>query len=643
MATRYTDQHPQFTVFVNGVFSPAADGEVEFFTVGNTGAGNRKDTFSDPDLTVVNPNPMPLDSFGRSINPIFLEGTYNTIIRGRIDNILVQQDEVDNVSGSSEGAGLQTLTVQFATDLRDVETAEFKEAYVIGTSVLGDGGQGHFYFNSTSSEADNGVDVIEPTVGGGRWLLQNNAHNSFIYSQAAGTVDAITFNPTPVITALDKTRFFVIQSLGPNTVTGVTVTAGTSSTLPMKRDNSTDLVVGDTGSAGYQMLIKTNEAETEYILVNPYKNIDANFNVNTINANKLVNDSITTTQMGNNSVDNGALIDNSVSNTKLTDMGQSLIKGRAFGAGTGDPQDLNSAQVSAVIGLGSLAFLSSVGQAEIDAGAIHQGEIDTSTSTNGLFVVGAAGGVGTEDSVTIPGGSYSFSPQYQVLNDTGVDERLFFGAGYEENGTQPLLTQASVKSFATGTIVGGVNINAVNRFVNASAPWNIGDGGDIALFVYLRKDKDGVINGHSISPAPPWGYNGKTIVTPDFVDKRGKFKRVKKGFVAHPTQGGDLDEYLEWIGKNEFDDFEFKKIDQEMKNRDMPDIPQPFSRLRDGETVVMIEPCCDVVDKLALMHEQGDSVIDMFKDGFIELKEEVECEKPPGVRVIRPQWKKTRG
>jgi hypothetical protein len=33
----------------------------------------------------------------------------------------------------------------------------------------------------------------------------------------------------------------------------------------------------------------------------------------------------------------------------------------------------------------------------------------------------------------------------------------------------------------------------------------------------------------------------------------------------------------------------------------------------------------------------------MFKDGFIELKEEVECEKPPGVRVIRPQWKKTRG
>ena len=86
-----------------------------------------------------------------------------------------------------------------------------------------------------------------------------------------------------------------------------------------------------------------------------------------------------------------------------------------------------------------------------------------------------------------------------------------------------------------------------------------------------------------------------------------------------------------------------KKIDQEMKNRDMPDIPQPFSRLRDGETVVMIEPCCDVVDKLALMHEQGDSVIDMFKDGFIELKEEVECEKPPGVRVIRPQWKKTRG
>jgi len=268
MGGKYTDTHPQFTIFVNGVFSPAADGEVEFFTVGNTGAGNRKDTFSDPDLTVVNPNPMPLDSFGRSINDIFLEGTYNTIIRGRIDNILVQQDEVDNVSGSSGGAGLQTLTVQFATDLRGVETAEFKEAYVIGTSILGDGGQGHFYFNSTSTEADNGVDVIEPTVGGGRWLLLNNAHNSFVYSQAAGTVDAITVNPTPIITGLDKTRFFVVQSLGPNTI-APTFKAGTSSTLNLQRDNANPLELGDTGEAGYQMLIKANEAESLYILMNP--------------------------------------------------------------------------------------------------------------------------------------------------------------------------------------------------------------------------------------------------------------------------------------------------------------------------------------------------------------------------------------
>jgi hypothetical protein len=274
MATRYTDQHPQFTVFVNGVFSPASDGEVEFFTVGNTGESNRKNTFNTPNPSTppltseINQNPVPLDGEGKTTVPVFLEGTYNTIIRDKAGN---QLDQVDNVTGlgGSGGEGVPSATIENVAELREVDTLSIQNAYVISTATAGDGGQGHFYFDENATETDNGESVIEPTIGGGRWLLQNNAHNSFIYSQAAGTVDAITFNPTPVITTLDKTRFFVIQSLGPNTVTGVTVTAGTSSTLPMKRDDSTDLVVGDTGSAGYQMLIKTNEDQTRYILMNP--------------------------------------------------------------------------------------------------------------------------------------------------------------------------------------------------------------------------------------------------------------------------------------------------------------------------------------------------------------------------------------
>jgi hypothetical protein len=44
---------------------------------------------------------------------------------------------------------------------------------------------------------------------------------------------------------------------------------------------------------------------------------------------------------------------NAVVNTKLADMAQSTLKGRAAGAGTGDPTDLTAAQVLAILGLTS--------------------------------------------------------------------------------------------------------------------------------------------------------------------------------------------------------------------------------------------------------------------------------------------------
>lgn len=44
------------------------------------------------------------------------------------------------------------------------------------------------------------------------------------------------------------------------------------------------------------------------------------------------------------------IADNAVTNAKLADMAEALIKGRAAGAGTGDPQDLTATQVLAILG-----------------------------------------------------------------------------------------------------------------------------------------------------------------------------------------------------------------------------------------------------------------------------------------------------
>jgi hypothetical protein len=48
-------------------------------------------------------------------------------------------------------------------------------------------------------------------------------------------------------------------------------------------------------------------------------------------------------------IDTPILVDNAVTNPKLADMAQATVKGRAAGAGTGDPQDLTQAQLVGVL------------------------------------------------------------------------------------------------------------------------------------------------------------------------------------------------------------------------------------------------------------------------------------------------------
>jgi hypothetical protein len=79
-----------------------------------------------------------------------------------------------------------------------------------------------------------------------------------------------------------------------------------------------------------------------------------------------------------NQVGTAQISDDAVTNVKLANMAAATFKGRAAGAGTGDPIDLTAAQAktalaitaSDVSGLGGLATLDQVGAAQIAAGAL---------------------------------------------------------------------------------------------------------------------------------------------------------------------------------------------------------------------------------------------------------------------------------
>lgn len=415
MAGRYTDQHPQF-LDDNG--DPLADGSIEFFTVGNTGPSNRKETFSDVDLTVPNDNPIPLDGSGRSVNPIFLDGSYNTIIR---DSSLVIIDTVDNVAGPSSGEGIGSQVITNISTLAAIDTDLFKEVYILGTTTAGDGGQGHFYFNSTSVETADNINVVEPTIGGGRWLLQNNEFNSIYTQIAAGTVDVFTIAPLPSVSALDNSRIFFVQSIGLNTVTTPTFKVGTSTTLTIVRDSSTALIVGDTGPAGYTMALKLSDDDSEYILLNPFKVTTNNYDDLSISTGKYINDSV---------------IYEKIQNVAAT----ARILGR-FTAGAGIIEEGTAAQVKTLLDIGtSLDTTLSANNVDITIAL---------TSSVSLRVKAATGSGSATVAVSFAGSAFGATPVVIISDSsTGGFNGTYASTSPTTTGFSANRTAGSVVAFS---------------------------------------------------------------------------------------------------------------------------------------------------------------------------------------------------
>lgn len=120
---------------------------------------------------------------------------------------------------SADGLDTFVQTVVNVAALRSFTGISNMQVFLLGTNTPGDGGQGAFYFNSTSTSADNGTSVIVPN---------GAAQGAWIRVSALPTLTAYTVATLPAAGVAGRTAFVTDATsptyLGALTGGGATVT-----------------------------------------------------------------------------------------------------------------------------------------------------------------------------------------------------------------------------------------------------------------------------------------------------------------------------------------------------------------------------------------------------------------------------------
>jgi len=290
---------------------------------------------------------------------------------------------------------------------------------------------------------------------------------------------------------------------------------------------------------------------------------------------------------------------------------------------------------------------------------VKQGNLDTSQGTVSVSNT-AANGVTWTTTAILPGGEYGFFP-------TSALSATISGAAMGWVISRNAATYAtSVRGFCWGDsgASGNRTTYAAQRYVNASPPYDIGNG-EIAGALYLLVDKQLNILGTYFADAPSWIYNGPTDVMPVYVDKPANKKYRNKrqaihtldaylqhgqtGILTPPTsfatqydalyaeivipelrraknalsadswkgQQGRIarklqDKILERIVTNHLEE-----VTQDMVNADMQLIPHPFE-VQEGQSVLMVGLYDPALRDLLVLQNQGEDIIKALYDGKIK-------------------------
>ena len=288
----------------------------------------------------------------------------------------------------------------------------------------------------------------------------------------------------------------------------------------------------------------------------------------------------------------------------------------------------------------TLPDANTITQAHIAANAVGQSELKTTTANQ---------------SSTIPNDSFaSISPtggQHSLnvfVDASSVGDVRAYGTGTLHGSSTSIGFKNPSKTSGTGYLY--------SRYVQASPPYNLGDG-DIPLFIYVVVDNlTGAAEGISVATDPHWAYNGGVLLVPDRVDKFGKkFKNVPQ-FVAESfdiksaLMSGDpilRQEALDMLENKNTGEVE---ITHDYQNQTMNVAPHCWMENDlTGKTVVLLDPTSPMVLDLYEIHKQNSynndiegSVLNLIENQYILFDNTpLARTNPEGIISIKPRWKNT--
>lgn len=297
------------------------------------------------------------------------------------------------------------------------------------------------------------------------------------------------------------------------------------------------------------------------------------------------------------------------------DAGAPAIQTAAYGAGSVD---------AAAIGAGE------VGQSEVAASAIGQGELKSTTASQsqsiGAEVVGTITPTGgTYTLGWFAGGSNGFTTGFRLATNGGLYSAI---VGFANLSTGP----------STAYLY--------SRYIQASPPWNLGNG-DIPLFIMaIVHNKTKEVKGTYVAEDPPWYAHGphKINANARLQQKAGLWGKSLKSALDNR----DGLQALRSMDKRSIDLLSKQPLSMDDKNIDMNIIPHLFdlSGMDMSEhSIVMLDPVSDLMEDFRLLnslydYSDGESISSLLEDGDIQIRDELSgVTTPQGIIAVGARWR----